>query len=93
MYLSVTREIRDEVDRVPGTEEPLSKFVEAAVRVSVCGRKDQAAFVARGMSSLINARTSGEYVDASEVMRRLRVSLDSAKPNKRAVLGEPTPFG
>jgi len=64
-----------------GREEPLSKFVEAAVRVSVCGRKDQAAFVARGMSSLINARTSGEYVDASEVMRRLRV------------LGEPTPFG
>jgi len=49
--------------------------------------------VARGMSSLINARTSGEYVDVSEVMRRLRVSLDSAKPNKRAVLGEPTPFG
>jgi hypothetical protein len=75
----VDPEFRDEVERVLGKDESLSQFVEAAVRASVRQRKNQAEFVARGMSSLANARKSGEYFEAGEVMRRLRVKLDSAK--------------
>lgn len=75
----VEPEFRDEVEKVLGKNESLSQFVEAAVRASVRQRKDQAEFVARGVSSLRSARKSGEYFDASEVMRRLRAKLDSAK--------------
>jgi len=75
----VEPEFRDEVEKVLGKDESLSQFVEAAVRASVRQRKEQAEFMARGLRSLANARKSGEYFDAGEVMRRLRAKLGSAK--------------
>lgn len=92
----VEPEFRDEVEKarrregekVLGKNESLSQFVEAAVRASVRQRKDQAEFVARGVSSLRSARKRGEYFDASEVMRRLRAKLDSRRPGKHPVLGD-----
>lgn len=78
----VDPEFRDEVEQVLGKDESLSQFVEAAVRASVRQRKDQAEFMARGLSSLANARKSGEYFDAGEVMRRLRMKLGSAKARR-----------
>lgn len=74
----VEPEFRDEVERVLGEGETLSQFVEAAVRACVLQRKSQAEFVARGMKSLASARRSGEYVEAGEVMQRLRTKLESA---------------
>lgn len=74
----VEPEFRDEVERVLGEGETLSQFVEAAVRACVLQRKSQAEFVARGMKSLASARRSGEYVEAGEMMQRLRTKLESA---------------
>lgn len=74
----VEPEFRDEVERVLGEGETLSQFVEAAVRACVLQRKSQAEFVARGMKSLASARRSGEYVEASEMVQRLRTKLESA---------------
>ncbi|WP_432727218.1 YlcI/YnfO family protein [Variovorax sp. W6] len=74
----VEPEFRDEVERVLGEGETLSQFVEAAVRACVLQRKSQAEFVARGMKSLASARRSGEYVEAGEVVQRLRTKLESA---------------
>ncbi|RQO64447.1 hypothetical protein DBV14_00450 [Variovorax sp. KBW07] len=36
-------------------------------------------FVARGLASLADARRSGEYVDAGEMVHRLKARLESAK--------------
>ncbi|RSZ47178.1 MULTISPECIES: YlcI/YnfO family protein [unclassified Variovorax] len=74
----VEPEFRDEVERVLGEGETLSQFVEAAVRACVLQRKSQAEFVTRGMKSLASARRSGEYVEAGEMMQRLRTKLESA---------------
>ncbi|WP_295978328.1 YlcI/YnfO family protein [uncultured Variovorax sp.] len=74
----VEPEFRDEVERVLGEGETLSQFVEAAVRACVLQRKSQAEFVARGMKSLTSARRSGEYVEASEMVQRLRSKLELA---------------
>jgi Arc/MetJ-type ribon-helix-helix transcriptional regulator len=79
----VEPEFRDEVERLLGEGESLSQFVEAAVRASARQRKDQAEFVARGVRSLANARKSGEYFDAGEVMQRLRKKLDIAKTRRQ----------
>ncbi len=75
----VEPEFRDEVEQVLGEGESLSQFVEAAVRACVSQRKSQAEFVARGMKSLADARRGGDYVDAGEVVHRLKAKLDSAK--------------
>ncbi len=74
----VEPEFRDEVERVLGEGETLSQFVEAAVRACVLQRKSQAEFVARGMKSLASARRSSEYVEASEMVQRLRSKLELA---------------
>ncbi|QOF77318.1 YlcI/YnfO family protein [Variovorax sp. 38R] len=75
----VEPEFRDEVEQVLGEGESLSQFVEAAVRASVLQRKNQSEFVARGMKSLASARRTGAYVDADEVLHRLRTKLEGAK--------------
>ncbi|SEL07951.1 hypothetical protein SAMN05518845_104356 [Variovorax sp. YR750] len=80
----VEPEFRDEVERVLGEGETLSQFVEAAVRACVLQRKSQAEFVARGMKSLASARRSGEYVEAGEVMQRLRTKLESAAKKRQS---------
>ena len=77
--LRVEPEFRAEVEQVLGKGESLSQFVETAIRACVFQRKSQAEFVARGMTSLADARRSSEYFDAGEVMRRLKTKLDSAK--------------
>lgn len=80
----VDPEFRAEVEQVLGEGESLSQFVEAAVRACVSQRKNQAEFVARGMKALASARRSGEYVDAGEVMQRLRTKLTTAKRQSAA---------
>ena len=79
----VEPEFRDEVERLLGEGETLSQFVEAAVRACVLQRKSQAEFVARGMKSLASARRSGEYVEAGEMMQRLRTKLESATKKRQ----------
>ncbi|MDQ0013607.1 Arc/MetJ-type ribon-helix-helix transcriptional regulator [Variovorax boronicumulans] len=80
----VEPEFRAEVEQVLGEGESMSQFVEAAVRACVSQRKSQAEFVARGMKSLTSARRSGDYVDASEVMQRLKTRLATAKRQSTA---------
>lgn len=80
----VEPEFRDQVEQVLGKGESLSQFVETAVRACVLQRKNQAEFVTRGMKSLASARRSGDYVDAGEVVDRLKAKLESAKKRRDA---------
>ena len=72
------------MEQVLGESESLSQFVETAVRNTVRRRMDQAEFVARGLKSLAKARESSDYLEADEVVGRLRKALAAAKQRQPA---------
>ncbi|KAF1072636.1 YlcI/YnfO family protein [Variovorax sp.] len=82
--LRVEPEFRNEVEQVLGEGESLSQFVESAIRARVQQRKDQAEFVVRGLASLASARRSDAYVDAGEVVDRLKTKLEVARKRQRS---------
>ena len=75
----VEPEFRQRVEHLLEEGETLSEFVEAAVRASVRIRAEQSEFVARGLKSLAAARSSADYLDAGEVVARLRKKLLDAQ--------------
>ena len=75
----VEPEFRAEVESVLGEGESLSEFVEAAVRAGVERRRVQAEFIARGLRARDEARRTGDYVDADEVVAGLQRKLDAAR--------------
>ena len=58
--IRVQPDFRAEVEAVLADGETLSQFVEASVRASVERRRVQAEFIARGLSSLDEARRTGD---------------------------------
>ena len=80
----VEPELRSEVESLLGEGETVSQFVEASVRATVQRRRDQAEFIARGLRSLDDARSTGDCVDADAVVQTLQGKLDAARKRKRA---------
>lgn len=76
--IRVEPDFRAEVEAVLAEGETLSQFVEASVRASVERRRMQAEFIARGLRSRDEARRTGDYVDADEVLGNLQRKLDAA---------------
>jgi predicted transcriptional regulator len=85
----VEPEFRAEVESVLAEGESLSEFVEASVRASVERRRVQAEFIARGLRSREEAKRTGDYVDADDVVAGLQRKLDAA----RARLSHPPKAG
>jgi predicted transcriptional regulator len=79
----VEPEFRAEVESVLAEGESLSQFVEASVRASVERRRIQTEFVARGLRSRDEAKRTGDYVDADDVVARLQRKLDAAQSRIR----------
>ncbi|MBB5270195.1 Arc/MetJ-type ribon-helix-helix transcriptional regulator [Quisquiliibacterium transsilvanicum] len=75
----VEPEFRAEVESVLAEGESLSEFVEASVRASVERRRVQAEFIARGLRSRDQAKRTGDYVDADDVVAALQRKLDAAR--------------
>jgi chitinase len=75
----VEAEFRAEVESVLAEGESLSEFVEASVRASVERRRVQAEFIGRGLRSRDEARRTGDYVDADDVVAGLQRRLDAAR--------------
>jgi chitinase len=75
----VEPEFRAEVESVLAEGESLSEFVEASVRASVERRRVQAEFIARGLRSRDEAKRTGDYVDADDVVTALQRKLDAAR--------------
>lgn len=75
----VEPEFRAEVESVLAEGESLSEFVEASVRASVERRRVQAEFIARGLRSRDDAKRTGDYVDADDVVAGLQRKLDAAR--------------
>ena len=68
-----------EIESVLAEGESLAEFVETAVRASVERRRVQSEFVARGLRSRDEAKRTGDYVDADDVVAGLQDKLDDAR--------------
>ena len=75
----VEPEFLAEIEAVLADGESLAEFVEAAVRASVERRCLQADFIARGLRSRDEAKRTGGYIDADDVVAGLRSKLDDAR--------------
>lgn len=75
----VEPEFRAEVESVLAEGESLSEFVEASVRASVERRRVQTEFIARGLRSRDEAKRTGDYVDADDVVAGLQRKLEAAR--------------
>ena len=75
----VPPELRQAAEDLLQPGETLSGFVEASLRAEVELRQQREAFIARGIASLEDAKRSGVYHEAGDVIAELRQMLASAK--------------
>jgi len=80
--LRVAPELRKAAEAVLQEGETLSSFVEESVRRQVEFRTAQQAFIARGLASAEEARKSGKFVSAGEVLDKLERRLEQARKGK-----------
>jgi len=77
--LRVSPELRREAEAVLREGETLSGFMLASLQDSIARRRDQQEFIKRGLKSAANARRTGQYVTADEVVKQLSVRLKQAR--------------
>jgi hypothetical protein len=77
--LPVDPELRESAQRVLKEGETLSAFVESSVRAQIHFRQTQSEFVARGLASRAQAKRTGEYYSAEEVLEHLEGRVAAAK--------------
>lgn len=77
--LRVAPELRAAAESVLENGETLSSFVEHSLRVQIERRQAQQEFVARGLASRDEARSTGEYFDSDEVLTELDEMLAHAE--------------
>lgn len=77
--LRVTPELRSAAESVLRHGETLSSFVEQSVRAQIEQRRMQQAFIARGLAARDEARQSGEYYAAEDVLGELDDMLNQDK--------------
>jgi len=80
--LRVTAELRESAEELLHEGESLSAFVEESVRLNVERRQVQRDFIARGLASAANARQTGEYHSARDVLAELK-AMRRARTAKR----------
>ena len=82
--LRVTPELREAAESVLQEGESLSAFLEQSLRAQINHRRVQQEFIARGLASREEARRTGEYFSAEEVLgeMRKRLAAKKAKPRK-----------
>jgi len=77
--LRVEPELRHAVESVLQDNETLSSFVEQSLKSYIRKRQLQQQFIARGLASRDEARKTGEYYDANEVLAKLDTMLSRAE--------------
>lgn len=82
--LRVDPELRQSAESVLEEGESLSSFVEQAIRATVAQRLAEREFIARGLLARDNARRSGTYIEAADVVSRLEGMLEKAKAGRAA---------
>jgi len=77
--LRVTQKLRRAARSVLREGETLSGFVEDAIKANINRRRVQREFMARGLASRDEARSTGEYVEAEAVLAELDAMLSAAR--------------
>lgn len=77
--LRVNPELREAAESVLQAGETLSSFVEQSLRENISRRQLQRDFIARGLAARDEARQSGDYLPADEVLRELDEMLAAAE--------------
>ena len=84
--LRVAPELRRAAESVLKEGESLSSFVEQSIKSFIDRRRLQSEFIARGLASRDEARSTGGYFSAEDIQRELdgRLSAAEAKANVKA---------
>ena len=77
--LRVDPALREAAESVLQEGETLSSFVEQSVRAQVERRRQQEAFIARGLASRDRAADHDRYVEAADVLDSLAQRLEEAR--------------
>ncbi|WP_290653585.1 YlcI/YnfO family protein [Aquisalimonas sp.] len=77
--LRVDPRLRADVESVLNEGETLSAFVEESLRAHIARRRNQKAFIERGLGARVDAQKSGEYYDSETVLEGLEAMLESAR--------------
>lgn len=77
--LRVDPELRLAAESVLQKGETLSSFIEQSLRANIEHRHWQSEFIARGLSSRDEARETGEYFAAKEILQELDGMLSRAE--------------
>lgn len=80
--LRVEPRLREEAEAFLRPGETLSSFIVDAVEERVRNRRLEDEFIERGLASLEEARRSGKYVPAAQVVAGLRRRLEKARKAK-----------
>lgn len=81
--LRVAPDLRLAAESVLQEGETISSFVEQSLRANIARRQLQQEFIARGLASRDEARRTGEYYPAEEVLQELDGMLVPAKQKTR----------
>ncbi|MEO8332610.1 MAG: YlcI/YnfO family protein [Gallionella sp.] len=81
--LRVDPDLRQAAENVLQKGETISSFVEQSLRANIARRQLQQEFIARGLASRDEARQTGEYYPAEEVLQELDGMLAPAKKKAR----------
>lgn len=81
--LRVAPDLRRAAEDVLQEGETISSFVEQSLRANIARRQLQQEFINRGLASRDEARRTGEYYPAEEVLHELDVMLVQAKKKSR----------
>ncbi len=77
--LRVDPALRQAAEDVLQAGETLSSFVEQSVRANIERRRQQQAFIARGLTARDEARQNSDYLAASDVLQELDDMLADAE--------------
>jgi predicted transcriptional regulator len=81
--LRVEAELREAAESVLHEGETLSGFVEQSLRANIQRRRIQAAFLEKGLAAKEQARNSGVYFDAAQVLEELDSMLKAARRKRK----------
>lgn len=81
--LRVAPDLRQAAEDVLQEGETISSFVEQSLRANIARRQLQQEFIARGLASRDEARRTGEYYPAEEVLQELDGMLAGTKKKTR----------
>ncbi|MBW6510910.1 MAG: prevent-host-death protein [Desulfuromonadaceae bacterium] len=81
--LRVDPELRHDAESVLREGETLSSFMEQALRLSIQSRRVQKEFIARGLISRDEAKQTGEYFAAEDVLLEMQELLAQAQTRAR----------